>query len=148
MAQRSDFHKGIHARRENWLSARGFTGYHALSGSPAVPRGRYALARSRRLGLRPGAMQTPTWPVYSKLQRRSAPVCPQNRSKTKSSLRLGRGFLLLKCGFGGFLPFKVTWIFARSPPQIFESENRTGGFSSASPVLKTTCIQDGPSQTI
>ena len=41
MAQRSDFHKGIYARRENWLSARGFTGYHEVSGSQTVSRGRY-----------------------------------------------------------------------------------------------------------
>ena len=35
-----------------------FTGYHQLSGSPAVPRRLYALARSRRLRLRRGTMQT------------------------------------------------------------------------------------------
>ena len=49
------------ARRKNRLSARGVTVYHTVSGSPKVPRSRYVPARSRRLGLRPGAMQTPVW---------------------------------------------------------------------------------------
>ena len=49
------------ARRKNRLSARGFNGYHRLSGSPKVPRGLYVPARSRRLGLRHGTMQTPVW---------------------------------------------------------------------------------------
>ena len=35
-----------------------FTGYHQLSGSPAVPQRLYALARSQRLRLRRGTMQT------------------------------------------------------------------------------------------
>ena len=37
--QRSDFHKGIHARRENWLSARGVTWYRGLLWSPQGPAG-------------------------------------------------------------------------------------------------------------
>ena len=42
--------------------AKSFTVYHTLSGSPKAPRGLYARARSRRLGLRPGAMQSFVWP--------------------------------------------------------------------------------------
>ena len=49
------------ARRKNRLSARGFNGYHTVSGSPAAPRSFYAPARSLRLCLRHGAMQTPIW---------------------------------------------------------------------------------------
>ncbi len=49
------------ARRKNRLSTRGFNVYHQVSGSPKVPRGLYVPARSRRLGLRPGTMQTPVW---------------------------------------------------------------------------------------
>ena len=38
--------------------AKSFTGYHTLSGSPKVPRDHYAPARSLRLCLRHGTMQT------------------------------------------------------------------------------------------
>ena len=42
-----------------------FTGYHTVSGSPAVPRSRSAPARSRRLCLRHGTMQTTSKPDFS-----------------------------------------------------------------------------------
>ena len=46
------------ARRKNRPSARGFTVYHTVSGSPKVPRNRFAPARLLRLCLRHGTMQT------------------------------------------------------------------------------------------
>ena len=42
-----------------------FTVYHTLSGSPALPRSLYAQARTRRLGLRPGTMQTDSKPDFT-----------------------------------------------------------------------------------
>ena len=45
--------------------AKNFTGYHTLSGSPALPRSLYAQARTRRLGLRPGSMQTDSKPDFT-----------------------------------------------------------------------------------
>ena len=45
--------------------AKNFTGYHTLSGSPTLPRGLYVQARTRRLGLRPGTMQTDPKPDFT-----------------------------------------------------------------------------------
>ncbi|WP_158099644.1 hypothetical protein, partial [Faecalibacterium sp. An77] len=132
---RSNFHKDIHVRRENWLSARGFPriadrlGHHQIlpffytfSGSPSLPRSRPVSARSRRLCLRHDTRQTFSLPLFLKKEAKSAAATASSGKHTEAR----PADEAARCAWRSGLNFQASFLMRRKfrVPQEDETGSR------------------------